>query len=196
MARRTLFSRENLLDAAFRITRGRGIEALNARALAAELGCSTQPIFHVFHTMEEIKMEMLRMGTELYTSYMRQGAQRTPAYLGSGMAYLAFAREEPELFKLLFMRSREQADINGDNGDAAREAGVQIVMRDTGLSHEEATSFHLLVWIFVHGLASMIATRYLHIEGDELSTLMRDSYFSARMLYHLPPWEDKSKVPD
>jgi AcrR family transcriptional regulator len=190
MSRKTVFTREGLLDAAFRITRTRGIDALNARALAAELGCSTQPIFHTFHAMEEIKLEMLRMGTELYTGYMRQGAQRPPAYLGSALAYITFAREETELFKLLFMRNREQDEKNTDNGDAAREAGVEIAMRNTGLPREQAREFHLFLWVFAQGVAGMIATRYMHIDDDEVKKLLRDSYLSARMLYHLPPLED------
>ena len=47
------FSKADILHVAFNITREKGIDAVNARAIAKELGCSTQPVFRAFHTMEQ-----------------------------------------------------------------------------------------------------------------------------------------------
>ena len=41
-------SKEDINTAAVEMVRESGAEALNARALAAKLGCSTQPIFSNF----------------------------------------------------------------------------------------------------------------------------------------------------
>lgn len=40
------------------MTRENGFEHVTARELARRLGCSTQPIFHVFQNMEEVKKEV------------------------------------------------------------------------------------------------------------------------------------------
>ena len=45
MAPRQKITKEMILEATFRLTREHGFEQVNARSLAAELGCSTQPIF-------------------------------------------------------------------------------------------------------------------------------------------------------
>ena len=45
MPPRARISKELILNAALRITCEEGFEAVNARSLAAALGCSTRPLF-------------------------------------------------------------------------------------------------------------------------------------------------------
>ena len=47
------------------MTRENGFEHVTARELAHRLGCSTQPIFHVFQNMEEVKKKKFMRGQEL-----------------------------------------------------------------------------------------------------------------------------------
>ena len=44
MARTTQITREALVDAGVRLVLEKGLEALNARSLAAQAGCSIQPV--------------------------------------------------------------------------------------------------------------------------------------------------------
>ena len=39
-----------------KIIRNDGIQGLNARRIAKELGCSTQPIFYYYESMDDIKI--------------------------------------------------------------------------------------------------------------------------------------------
>lgn len=48
------FTRDAVLHAACQLMRREGMEALNARAIAKELGGSTQPIFRLFTNMEDL----------------------------------------------------------------------------------------------------------------------------------------------
>ena len=48
-------SKEKIIEAAISLIRNGGVEAVNARTLAAALGCSTQPIFSNFETMEALQ---------------------------------------------------------------------------------------------------------------------------------------------
>ena len=48
-------TRDMIVDAAFDLVRAEGQGALNARAVARRLGCSTQPVLYAFATMEELK---------------------------------------------------------------------------------------------------------------------------------------------
>ena len=101
------FGREDIVSAALEIVRREGIEGVNARTVAAELGCSTQPLFREFETMEQIKEETARLAMDMYARCVAEGAEREPiSYKGTGMAYIDFARREPQLFKLLFMSNR------------------------------------------------------------------------------------------
>ena len=49
-------TKEMVLNAAFEITRAEGIEAINAKNVAAYLKCSTQPVMYNFATIEELKL--------------------------------------------------------------------------------------------------------------------------------------------
>ena len=92
--------REEMVEAAVRVVREKGIDALTAKALASELGVSTQPVFPCFHTIEEAKRE--------YDSYVEDGLRMKVPFLGIGMQYIHFAKEEPRLYRLLFLTANEE----------------------------------------------------------------------------------------
>ena len=52
--------KEAIAQKAFELTRAYGFEKVTARLLAGELHCSTQPIFHAFRNMEELKEEVYK----------------------------------------------------------------------------------------------------------------------------------------
>ena len=179
------YSKADLLHAAFSITRTRGLSALNARSLAKELGCSTQPIFRAFHSMEDIRREMLRMTSDTYARYIaRSGELSAKPYLGSGLAYLLFAREEPELFKLMFMCDRPDNEAQQDT-DRTLDYVIGLVMDSTCLSREDALLFHRHLWIYAHGLATMFATHFLTLGQEEAERLLSSEYQAVRLLFGL-----------
>ncbi|MBO5790241.1 MAG: TetR/AcrR family transcriptional regulator, partial [Clostridia bacterium] len=53
-------TKEEIVEAAMRIVRECGDEALNARNIAASLGCSTQPVFSNFATMAELRLAVIK----------------------------------------------------------------------------------------------------------------------------------------
>ena len=58
MAPRSKFTRQELIDASFKIVRERGSDALTAKAIADELHISTRPIFTCFGSMDEVRREV------------------------------------------------------------------------------------------------------------------------------------------
>ncbi|MDD3214489.1 MAG: WHG domain-containing protein [Eubacteriales bacterium] len=180
------FSKADILHAAFKITRENGLDAVNARAIARELGCSTQPIFRAFNTMDEIKSEVVRMGMDMYClSLTSAGMNAKRPYMGIGIAYIQFAREEPELFKLLLMCDRTNDAVAKEREAKTMAFVIDTVMQKTGLSREKAKQFHQRLWIYTHGLASMIATRYWNKDFELVEQLLADGYEAMRLLYGL-----------
>ncbi len=57
---------------------------------------------------------------------------------------------------------------------------IPLIMKNTGLSRERAELFHLEMWIFVHGVASMIATSYLDWEMETVSEVLTDAYMGLK----------------
>ena len=176
------FTRDEITSAAVNVTRKKGADGLTARALAEELGCSVKPIFGLFRNMEEVQSAVMNAAQDIYESYLAEDmtSGKYPLYKASGMAYIRFAKEERELFKLLFMRDR-----NGEPLEPTREvdAIIPIIMKTTGLSREQAERFHLEMWVVVHGIASMIATSYLIWNEEQISGVMTDFYTGLRTVY-------------
>ena len=100
MPPRIKVTKENIIHTAMEIVREQGADALNARTIAAELGCSTQPIFSNFATMDQLRLAVAAKATTLYEEYMGReiASGKYPVYKSSGMAYIRFAKEEKELF--------------------------------------------------------------------------------------------------
>ena len=175
MPPKVLFSKEEIVSSAVMLVRSHGIDGLTARSLAAALHCSVKPIFGYFSTMEELKNAVIAAANEIYLGYLKNGVKSDayPPYKATGMAYILFARNERELFKLLFMRDR-----TGEPTKKAdeTEALIGLIMKGTGLSKEQAYLLHLETWIFVHGIATMIATGYLVWDEEFISRALTDCY--------------------
>ncbi|MDO4732217.1 MAG: TetR/AcrR family transcriptional regulator [Bacillota bacterium] len=183
MSPKIKISKEDIINAALGIVQERGTQAINARALAAVLKCSTQPIFSNFATMEELRLAVTEKADALCRAYIQREVEsgNFPVYKASGMAYIRFAKEEKELFKLLYMRDRSGESIpeSTELGDKMEE----IVHDNTGLNVEEAKLFHLEMWAYVHGIAAMFATGFLDLEWELVSKMLTDSYQGLRKQY-------------
>ncbi len=170
------FTRDEIIAAAIGLTREQGFPALTARALADRLGSSTKPIFGLFANMDEVQQAELTAADGLYRQTLAREMQRTdiPPYKGSGLGYIRFAMDEPELFRLLFMRDRKDEPLTEDR-ESLRPL-LALIMQNVKLTEDEAYLFHLETWVFVHGIATMIATGYLHWDMDFASRALTDVY--------------------
>lgn len=177
MGRTVRFSREKIIQAACDLVRERGAEALNARSLAGYLGCSTQPLFREFSSMEEIKRAAMEAAMRRYEAAVEQARDpENKQYLAMGMAYIRFASQEKQLFKWLFMRDRH-AERPGD-GPEDRSAGQVrgAASRVSGLPEQQMDRFLLHMWIYVHGIASMVATDFLVLPEETLREMVKEAY--------------------
>lgn len=173
-------TKEDIINAAVDIVRNRGAEAINARTVASVLNCSTQPVFSNFANMDELRLAVVAKADELCSKYIQKEIEsgKYPKYKASGMAYIRFAKEEKELFKLLYMRDRSNEIIpESDKLSEEMEAAVQS---NTGLSGADAKLFHLEMWAYVHGIAAMLATRFFDLDWELVSRMLTDSYNGLR----------------
>ncbi len=171
-------TKEDVLSTAIAIVREHGDRALNARLIARTLSCSTQPIFSNFDSMESLRFAVIEYADKLCNEYSdrEQSAKKYPPYKATGMAYIRFAKEEKELFKLLFMRDRSDEDLPLGFAKSISD----IVKSTTGLSEDKARLFHLEMWIYVHGIATMTATGFLELDEELISNIITDAYQGMR----------------
>ena len=172
-------TREDIVSTALSLVRARGAGALNARAVAAALGCSTQPVFSNFATMEELEAAT---GAAAYAHYLdfakkEVESEKYPPYKALGMAYMRFAKEERELFRLLFMRDRSAEDTSPT---PEFEGAAEMIAAANSVSLETARLMHLEMWAWVHGVGTLLATSFLSLDWSLIEEMLSDVYWGIR----------------
>ena len=114
MPPKTKFSREDIVNAAFELTREKGIEKITARDIA-ETGCmSTRPMFNYFYSIDKLRGAVLEIAKELFDEYIEDGLKYSVPFLGFMSEYIQFAKDEPMLYKALFISKVDEKKPSGD----------------------------------------------------------------------------------
>lgn len=168
-------TKEDILNSAFEIVRESGIEALNMRSIANRCNCSTQPIYLSFANAEELKKQIALKVLDVFNKFIGNeiNSGKYPEYKAVGMGYIRFAKEEKELFKFLLMN--DEMSKTGLEKDSY-EKSVFIIMKNYGITHEQAFRLHIEMWLFVHGIATMCLNGYLGDDMDEISNMITDVF--------------------
>lgn len=176
MPRDFLFTKEEILKAAVDLTREKGFAAVSARALGEKLGTSSRPVFSHFDNMAEVQSGIIDAANEIYQSFRHaeMSSGKYVPYKASGMAYIRFASEEKELFKLLFMRDRSKESVKENPEEM--DALVGLICKQVGIEREEARLFYLEMWAYTHGIASMVATGFYDWDEALASRALTDVY--------------------
>lgn len=179
------FTRDAVLHAACQLMRREGMEALNARAIAKELGGSTQPIFRLFTNMEDLHRELILYVARQFQAHAEADmAQSDSPYIQLCTTYLLYGRDEPELFKLLFMRDRVSEGQYSDQPNF--DLVFNIIKKETPLDDETALRFFERTWLFIHGLAVCIATKYIPCQDERyLISMVKEAYNAAVKMMNL-----------
>lgn len=179
------FTRDAVLHAACQLMRREGMDALNARAIAKELGGSTQPIFRLFTNMEDLHRELILYVARQFQAHAEADmAQSDSPYIQLCTTYLLYGRDEPELFKLLFMRDRVSEGQYSDQTNF--DLVFNIIKKETPLDDETAMRFFERTWLFIHGLAVCIATKYIPCQDERyLISMVKEAYNAAVKMMNL-----------
>lgn len=193
MPARKKIEKENIIDTCLKITRREGIDALNARKVAKALGCSTQPLFYYYENMDEIKNEVLQEISKLFNQALLKSNYDRPAYKDIGVNYIRFASNEPEFFKIMFQSkmNKEMFDFIDLTGSSLQI--FETISKQTGLSLENAKQFHLRMWLYVNGIASLVAHQTIEFSDDEIDYLLKEQYMSL-LIYEVKKGNVKEEI--
>lgn len=166
MPPRSKVTREAIVNAAMEIAREAGAEAINARTVAKKLCCSTQPVMYHFATMADLKRSVYAQADRFHTDYLMRSAGDTDPLLEIGLNYIRFAIQEPHLFRFLFQSGYAKESNLLEMLDSEELVPVLSAMQEgLGTDREKTRQVFLIVALFAHGYASIIANNGL--EYDE-----------------------------
>ena len=181
-------SKDMILDAAFEIVRKDGMEKLSNRELANKLKCSIRPIYYQFENVEEMQKELyLKIEQYFYKFILDNMVEEIPKYKQVGINYIKFAKKEKNLFQTLFMTN---VGLTPDAfvlkaGEEYKEI-EKLIKISANIKEEDIRDFHTKMWIFCHGIATLVANDTIKLTDNQIQDLL--SYeFQALMLLEENP---------
>lgn len=172
--------RSALIDAAARLVRREGAAQASLREIAREAGVSHAAPYHHFDDRESLLAEVAVVGFEGLGAALRKGARSNAAsdpltrLQGAGVAYVEFAVENPEIYRLMFgglLSDRKRYPTLQAAANAA--FGVLLELLGRGGEPHESTAVNpvaLASWSTVHGLASLMLEGLLVEETEAMGT--------------------------
>lgn len=181
MPPKTKITRDMILGAGLEIVRREGIENLNVRRVAAELGCSTQPVMYCYDTVEELKNDIYAAADDVHTEFIMRGADTSDTpMLTIGLNYISFAAEEKHLFRFLFQSDKFRNTSFGDIMNGEELGFLLSPLQDAaGLTGKQAREVFGALFLCVHGIASLIANNSMEYDREEFTRLLNMTFMGA-----------------
>ncbi len=170
--------REALIDAGLAGLERHGLGQLSLRSLAAAVGVSHAAPTHHFRTIEGLRSALAAVGYERFAAALGSARATAPADAAAQMraaerAYLAFARGQPALFRLMFTKELldwTDANLLQKAGAAQTQLSEICAPAAEKLGLEDARArraLEYLVWSTVHGQAHLaIDGQFGTLPGD------------------------------
>ena len=180
-------SRDQIIDAAVDVLRDGGFSAVNARSVAKKIGCSTQPIYFSFKSMDELKAALTERAIQMHTQRVRDSLRRHEGndsrYSSYGMGFVKFAAEEKQLFRWLYLEGQQ---LGPYQSDILMQEIIGVIVDEFGYTEDVARRFHQDMIYFTYGLAILANTDHLHLTEPELREALRREFRALIAIYGKP----------
>ncbi len=178
--RRQERTQQSILDAARQIITQQGASQLSMRAIAERIDYSPAGLYEYFNSKEEILQALSTQGhVRLRDHLLQVDTDLPPAdyLLALGLAYIEFARTNPDYYLLMFTTPPAPASIERMLSESSSypvlleairrglEAGVFRARANYGLAEMTYSA-----WALVHGIAMLRITYLVELPMDLAAT--------------------------
>ena len=176
MPRQPRFSKEDIVAAGIRIVRSSGYDAVSARSLGKELGTSSSPMFTMFKDMNEVMDAIWVAAEHSFIAYMDGVTEYFPAFKEFGMRLVSYAKNETNLFQMLFMGKQSRPEIAEK---IAREC-LTDAEQGYGLTDSQAELLFRQMWPVACGIAALCVKNPENFSDENVSSML-SYHFSGIM---------------
>lgn len=155
------YTKEEIVNAAYELTREKGIDAVVAREVGKRLNTSSSPIFTVWNSMDALREEVRKLAKQKYQAYMADIFNYSPSFKEFGMRWVGFAAEEPNLYRLLFLSQGNEHSPYirfKQEFESIINPLVEEIIKTFGLSEVDAEDLLNRMIIFANGIAAFVIT--------------------------------------
>ena len=172
MGRKTQITKEFILEAALQMLIRDGYGAITIKTLAAEIGCSTQPIVWHFENMNgfrkaffEYCIDYAKRQFTVWTGSLDELLTET------ARGYITIACNMPNLFRFVFVDNKDECK----NSNAVQKLQLDntkkiicLLCEEKGLTEQQAASFLMNYEFYIHGIASYTASGFVNYPEEEI----------------------------
>ncbi|MDH3891417.1 MAG: TetR/AcrR family transcriptional regulator [candidate division Zixibacteria bacterium] len=167
------FAKPDVVQAAFEVLKDRGLSGLTARNVAGQLGSSTAPVYAHFDNMKELEVAAVRKARDLLIDYTSR-PHTDRVFLSMGVGIAKFARDHARLYRAIFLE-RKEFRIVVDEFLQALTSEFAKDPRFEAMADEDSKYMLTKMWVFTHGLASLLCVGLVDDESDEHIVSILDS---------------------
>jgi AcrR family transcriptional regulator len=164
MPRSNSFTKQEIGAAALDAVRAGGWDTLTVRSIAACLGVSVAPVYGAFDSKDELLGWILQEIARRLEAYCAK-SWSSSSFLNIGVGFVAFARDEPNLFLALYRGGRSGGIVEG----LQRELRGRMPEDEFLASLDTQTLDRIFrwLWTFAFGMAVAILFGHEKVSGDE-----------------------------
>ncbi len=189
MVRKTVFTRQDIVQAGVQVVENEELSGLSARRVADEMGASTAPVYSNFANMDELAIAVKRMVAEELLEFTQRD-YTADRFLNIGIGVLEFARQKPSLYRAIFLQDSSKCE-------AGPRVMAQLASRMEGMAglgelpqSERLMLLHQMS-IFTHGLAARICSGMVkHFTFEDLILILEDA--GAGMIHYAMSQPERS----
>ncbi|TVR75649.1 MAG: TetR/AcrR family transcriptional regulator [Spirochaetaceae bacterium] len=160
------FTREQIVDAAFRIACKEGMEGITIRGIAATLGCSIAPIYVNFSRIDDVRQAVAERAIDESRRILAEVNTDNP-FRDIGTASVRFARDYPVIFRDLVLTPNEYMPAQSKELDPHLVSHMKEDPDLAGLSTDDLQRLLLKMRLFHTGFAAAVANGLLPGETGE-----------------------------
>ena len=180
MAPKVKITRDMIVDAAVEVARQQGHENINARTVARQLGCSTQPVMYHFATIDALKRAAYGRLDGQHTEYLLRCEPEADPLLSIGLNYLRFAVEKPLLFRFLFQSGYAAENSVSEMIDSEEMRPILAAMQEgLGMDTERTRDVFVTLGLFTHGYASILANHTMTFDENLAAARLERAFNGA-----------------
>jgi AcrR family transcriptional regulator len=166
-ARRGADSEQAIMDAARHILAREGPDGLSMRSVADRVGMSATAIYRYFENKDALVARVVQSGFDRFGEYLRDAAARHPSgsldrLAALGEAYIRFALENQEYFKLLFSLQHPHPhsieELPDSGGHGLLRSAVEEAMASGAMRRANPDLVAVYLWSIAHGLLTLSMT--------------------------------------
>jgi len=168
-------TKEMVVKAAFDLAQSG--ESILVKSIANKIGCSVQPIYSYCENMEGLKQDVILLIEEYLNDFLSSTIDKSNMFESMGISHAKFAKEEPHLYRLYFLRKRENINSFADMYNKESSPHIaQFIAKERNISLEQAKELHLQMMIFNIGISFVLTTLGEETDIEEVSKLLNRAH--------------------